>query len=86
MPLHSEPQGIAVQLGQGHLHQQAVYRNEYLVGRAYGNYLGLAQLQVYIASACGADVGELLVTVGHVELDGRRTAVKAMLEDVGDLA
>jgi thymidylate synthase len=77
---------LSFHLHEGQVHQQAVYRNEYLVGRAYGNYLGLAQLQTYIASACGADVGELLVTVGHIELDGRRTAVKAMLEDLGDLA
>jgi thymidylate synthase len=77
---------VSFHLHQGQVHEQAVYRNEYLVGRAYGNYLGLAQLQEYIAAACGADVGELLVTVGHVELDGRRAAVKAMLDDLAGLS
>ena len=76
---------LSFHLHGGQVHQQAVYRNECLVGRAYGNYLGLAQLQGYIAAACGADVGELLVTVGHVELDGRRGAVKAMLDTLGGL-
>jgi thymidylate synthase len=71
---------LSFHLHEGHLHQQAVYRNEYLVGRAYGNYLGLAQLQRYIAEACKLDMGEFLVTVGHVELDGRRGAISDMLD------
>jgi thymidylate synthase len=74
---------LSFHLHEGRLHQQAVYRNEYLIGRAYGNYLGLAELQGYIASACDLDVGEFLVTVGHVELDGRRRAVAEMLDRFG---
>jgi hypothetical protein len=61
------------------LHQQAIYRNEYLVGRAYGNYLGLAQLQAYIAASCDISVGEFAVTIGHVELDGSVRSVRKML-------
>lgn len=64
---------------QRRIHQQAVYRNEYLVGRGYGNYLGLAQLQCYIARACGITPGEFLVTIGHATLDGRRRAIRDML-------
>jgi thymidylate synthase len=71
---------LSFHLHDGRLHQQAVYRNEYLVGRAYGNYLGLAQMQGYIAKACGVGIGEFLVTVGHVELDGRRGAIRDMLK------
>jgi thymidylate synthase len=67
------------------LHQQAIYRNEYLVGRAYGNYLGLAQLQRYLAVACGLDIGEFAVTVGHVELDAPRPVVAAMLASLAHL-
>jgi thymidylate synthase len=70
---------LSFHLHDGALHQQAIYRNEYLVGRAYGNYLGLAQLQCYIASACNLAVGEFLVTIGHLQLDGRRGAIKEML-------
>jgi thymidylate synthase len=76
---------LSFHLHERRLHQQAVYRNEYLVGRAYGNYLGLAQLQAYIAKACGVEVGEFLVTIGHVELDGRRGAIKDMLDTFSDV-
>ncbi len=64
------------------LHQQAIYRNEYLVARSYGNYLGLAQLQAYLAAACNLAVGEFAVTIGHVELDATATAVSAMLSSL----
>lgn len=61
---------LSFHVHDGKIHLQAVYRNEVLVGRAYGNYLGLAQLLVYIAAACPPLVpGELLVAVNHVELD-----------------
>lgn len=71
---------LSVHLHQRCVHLQAVYRNEYLVGRAYGNYLGLAELQRYIARHAGADPGELLMTLGHVELEtGNIQAAQAML-------
>jgi thymidylate synthase len=70
---------LSVHLHEGRLHMQAIYRNEFLVGRAYGNYLGLGQLQGYMAEAAGTDVGELLMTIGHVELDSGKRAIRAML-------
>lgn len=74
---------LSVHLHDGRLHMQAVYRNEYLVGRAYGNYHGLAQLQTYIAEQVGSEVGELLMTIGHVELEsGNKRAVEAMLKEL----
>jgi thymidylate synthase len=74
---------LSVHLHQRKVHMQAIYRNEYLVGRAYGNYLGLAELQVYIAHHAGAGLGELLMTLGHVELEsGNTQAVKAMLAEL----
>jgi thymidylate synthase len=63
----------------GKLHMQAIYRNEYLLGRGYGNFLGLAELQRYIATAVGLPVGELLMTIGHAELDAPKTAVRELL-------
>ncbi len=71
---------LSLHLHEGCLHAQAIYRNETLVGRAYGNYLGIAELQAYIAEAVGVDLGELLITAGHVELDGSRAAVRVMLD------
>lgn len=70
---------LSVHLHENRIHLQAIYRNEYLVGRAYGNYLGLAELQRYIARAVGVEMGELMVTIGHAELDGSKAAVGALL-------
>lgn len=51
------------------LHLAAFYRNQYLIERAYGNYLGLGELLAYVAHATGFDVGELLVVAGHAAVD-----------------
>jgi hypothetical protein len=61
---------------------QAIYRNEFLIGRAYGNYLGLAQLQAYMAEHAEVDVGELLMTLGHVQLDANKTPIRKMLREL----
>jgi thymidylate synthase len=61
------------------LNMQAVYRNEYLIGRAYGNFLGLGQLLAYIARAAEVQVGELLMTINHAELDAPARQIRPML-------
>ena len=71
---------VSVHMHDRRLHMQAVYRNEYLVGRAYGNFLGLGNLQAYIAGSTGLQVGELLMTVNHAELDGNSGPVKAVID------
>ena len=71
---------LSVHLHGGEIHLQAVYRNESLIDRGYGNYLGLAQLQAYIAKQAGAEPGELMITAGHAELGGQRGAVTRMLK------
>lgn len=71
---------ISVHLHDGALHMQAVYRNEYLIGRAYGNFLGLGQLLEYMANAAEVAVGELLMTINHAELDGNVGPVKASID------
>lgn len=76
---------LSVHMDAGSLHMQAVYRNEYLVGRAYGNYLGLGQLQAYMAEHAGLEVGELMMTLGHVELDATKTSVRMMLRRFADV-
>jgi len=72
---------LSVHLHDGELHMQAIYRNESLISRAYGNYLGLAELQAYMAQQAGAQLGELLMTIGHVELDAGKRAVRALLAE-----
>ena len=43
----------------------ALYRNQDVTVKGYGNYLGLAQLQAYLAAATGFVAGELTVIAGH---------------------
>jgi hypothetical protein len=57
------------------LHLLAHYRSQYLVERAYGNYLALGLLQNYIADAAGMQVGEFTVDTGLVTLDGPLTRI-----------
>lgn len=72
---------VSLHLHHRRLHMQAVYRNEHLVARAYGNYLGLSQLLVYVSQACDTEPGELMVTVGHVTLDAGKRRVAALLAE-----
>lgn len=57
----------------------ALYRYQDLILKGYGNYLGIAGLQSYVAAATGFAVGELSVIAGHAELSlgrkGRRILV-----------
>jgi thymidylate synthase len=54
----------------------SLYRNQDMVLKGYGNYLGLAQLQEYVARATGFGPGELTVIAGHatLELDASKRA------------
>lgn len=70
---------LAMHLHMGKLHLQAIYRNEHLIARGYGNFWGLADLQAYVAAAAGVEVGELLMTIGHAELDGNIRPVRELL-------
>jgi thymidylate synthase len=75
---------LSVHLHEQRLHMQAIYRNELLVARGYGNFLGLAELQRYIATAAGVTTGELLMTIGHAELDARKRDVQDLLGPLTD--
>lgn len=59
------------------LHLAAVYRNQDLVRRGYGNYLGLAQLQQYVADITSCTPGELLVLAGHTYIEDGAHARRA---------
>jgi hypothetical protein len=70
----------------GGLHLTGYYRNQYLVERAYGNYLGLAGLQRYIAAATGLALGELVVIAGHAEIDTHRGVGMRAIDNLIDQA
>ncbi|AQA21450.1 thymidylate synthase family protein [Rhodococcus sp. MTM3W5.2] len=61
------------QLDGDSLHLVAHYRSQYLIQRGYGNYLGLARLQAYLAQQTGTQPGQLTVVAGLATLDeGKR--------------
>lgn len=61
----------------------AVYRNQDMLAKGYGNLLGLAELQRYLALATGFQPGELTVIAGHADLHASnkssRTALGALI-------
>lgn len=59
----------AFHLAGDELHLAAVYRNQDLVKRGYGNYFGLAQLLEYVAAITRCRMGELLVVAGHAYVE-----------------
>lgn len=71
----------SVHLDAGRLRLAATYRNQYYVRKALGNFLGLAQLQAWIANEVGLPAGALSVHAFHAEIDPdlRTQAVKRAL-------
>jgi thymidylate synthase len=65
---------LAFQLGRGpegevdQLDCVALYRYQDMILKGYGNFLGLAELQAYVAQASGFTPGELAVLAGHAHL------------------
>ena len=60
---------ISVTLFQGRLELTAVYRNQHFITKAYGNYVGLADLQAFIAAEAGCPVGDLLCVATHADAE-----------------
>lgn len=60
---------LSFHLDAGRLHLSATYRNQYYIQRAAGNFLGLAALQRFVASAVGLGQGPLVVHAFHAEVD-----------------
>jgi thymidylate synthase len=60
---------LNVKLDRDRLRLTAHYRNHYFVERAYGNYLGLARLQKFIAGETGMLLGPLTCVSGHAVLE-----------------
>lgn len=52
---------VDLSLFQGRLNLIATYRHQYLITKAYGNMVGLARLQSFIAEQSGYEVGELAI-------------------------
>lgn len=79
------------QLDHGRLHLVAHYRSQYLVQRGYGNYLGLARLQSYVAALVGphpgqVEPGQLMVVAGLAHADAPKYRVAALARSVAPAA
>lgn len=70
---------ISMELQSDRLHLVALYRNQYFVERAYGNYVGLARLQGFICREVSCMPGHLMIVSGHVELNIAKGAVKQLI-------
>ena len=59
----------------------ALYRNQQYIERAYGNFLGLARLQAFIAREIDLNIGALVCHATHAEIDDLgKKAVQDLLE------
>lgn len=70
---------VSFQIGDGVVHAFAHYRYEYLILKGYGNYLGIARLQEYLANQVGLSVGALTITAGRAYVDSSRQDVRRYL-------
>ena len=68
------------------LHLVAVYRNHFFVERAYGNYLGLAELLSFVCQETACTVGSLCVLSTHAQLEsGTTQTLRRMVDKFSDL-
>jgi hypothetical protein len=73
---------VSVTLFAGRIDLTATYRSQHFFTKAYGNYVGLADLQAFIAAEVGAEVGELVCVSTNAAL-GLATGIgKRDLRDV----
>jgi hypothetical protein len=74
---------ISFTLEHDRLNLAALYRNQYFVARAYGNYLGLARIGTFIAQEVGIDLGEIVCIATHADAeygDFGKTAIDALVQ------
>ncbi len=62
---------ISLTLRDGVLDATALYRNQYFLDRAYGNYVGIGEVLRFLATESGFAVGELLCVASHAKLEAK---------------
>lgn len=61
------------------LHLTAVYRNQYFLHKAYGNYVGLSRLQRFLCQEIGCEPGTLMCIASHADAElniGKRAIIQ----------
>lgn len=71
---------LSFKLYGGQLHLTAVYRNQFYIERAYGNFIGLGRLMEFVARESESEIGSLTCIATHAELDCRRKAVSSLVD------
>lgn len=74
---------ISLTLHEGRLDMNAIYRNQYFIHKAYGNYLGLGRLLQFICREVGCEAGELVCLASHADAElgvGKRDIEKLIRE------
>lgn len=80
---------VSLTLARGTLHATAVYRNQYFIARAYGNFLGLGSVLQFLAAESGFARGSLVCVASHAEVEAGtygRARVAALLDTCSGLA
>jgi hypothetical protein len=60
---------ISFTLAHDRLNLAALYRNQYFVARAYGNYLGLTRIGRFVADEVGVELGEIVCLATHADAE-----------------
>lgn len=75
---------IDLTVHQGTLHLSAVYRHWYVITRGYGNLVGLARLQKFLAQQTGLAAGEIVINATFANAEhrgyGGRTGVADLIQ------
>ncbi|MDP9332227.1 MAG: hypothetical protein M3Q30_02780 [Actinomycetota bacterium] len=75
---------ISLTVVDGVLHATALYRNQHLVRKAYGNYVGVSRLAWALANYAELDLGEVAVVATHAdaEIGSAKGLGKRAIEDL----
>lgn len=73
---------VDLSLVRGRINLTGVYRHQYLVTKGYGNLLGLARVQAFIAQQSGFEVGELSVLGTYSDDEGERPWNKTLVRRI----
>jgi hypothetical protein len=60
---------ISLTLFQGRLELTALYRNQHFITKAYGNFVGLSDLQRFVCQEVGCSKGELVCVATHADAE-----------------
>jgi hypothetical protein len=78
---------ISFTLEHDRLNLAALYRNQYFVARAYGNYLGLARIGAFVAREVGVELGEIVCLATHADAEFgefSKRAVEGLVQSARD--